>query len=191
MLKFTLALLAGALMTWAVAWGSALWVPWPHGLKEVDNGAGWPSCAPASWPSPSDENIAENSLRTRREVWAEREDSSVNGLAFIGADCHEYGWPLRSMVSCELDNDGDTFYEDQIEPPEWLRGPDCYGLPPGILPLGFTLDTLLYASLMLGLSEGLAFARRRWRHKRGNCPTCNYNRHGLALTSPCPECGSP
>jgi hypothetical protein len=62
-------------------------------------------------------------------------------------------------------------------------------VPTDILPLGFTLNTLFYAAVLLGVVEGVAFARRRVRRGKGRCPSCGYDRAGLAEGSACPECG--
>ena len=62
-------------------------------------------------------------------------------------------------------------------------------IPLDVLPLGFTLNTLLAAGLVLGVVEGVRLARRRLRRKRGRCPACGYDRRGLAEGAACPECG--
>jgi hypothetical protein len=36
-----------------------------------------------------------------------------------------------------------------------------------------------------------ARVRVRSRRRAGQCPTCGYDRHGLAAEHPCPECGRP
>jgi hypothetical protein len=78
-----------------------------------------------------------------------------------------------------------------IAPPVSLTRPGTgvRALPLGILPLGFALNTLFYAAVLLGVVEGVAFARRRVRRAKGRCPSCGYDRAGLAEGSACPECG--
>ena len=63
-------------------------------------------------------------------------------------------------------------------------------LPALILPLGFTLDTLLFATPFLALSIGFPALRRARRRHRGLCPT--YAPTTAATTPPlvCPECGA-
>jgi hypothetical protein len=77
--------------------------------------------------------------------------------------------------------------EEAIEVP-WTNSSHLY-LPARILPRGFTLNTLLAAGVLLGLVEGFAFARRRVRRAKGRCPSCGYDRGGLAKNAACPECG--
>jgi len=62
-------------------------------------------------------------------------------------------------------------------------------LPAGIIPLGFALNTLLAVGVLLGATEGIAFARRRVRRAKGRCAACGYDRGGLANDAACPECG--
>jgi hypothetical protein len=62
-------------------------------------------------------------------------------------------------------------------------------LPTAVLPLGFALNTLFYAAVLLGVVEGVAFARRRIRRRKGRCASCGYDRAGLAEGAACPECG--
>jgi hypothetical protein len=66
---------------------------------------------------------------------------------------------------------------------QWQR------LPTRIVPLGFTLNTLLAAGVLLGVVEGFAFARRRARRVKGRCAACGYDRGGLPNDAACPECG--
>jgi hypothetical protein len=64
-------------------------------------------------------------------------------------------------------------------------------LPLEILPLGFTLNTLLAAGVLLGVVEGFAFARRRARRAKGRCVACGYDRGGLPNdAAACSECGA-
>ena len=43
----------------------------------------------------------------------------------------------------------------------------------------------------LALALRAAAARRAFRRRRNQCPTCAYDLRGLPTQSPCPECGTP
>lgn len=59
-------------------------------------------------------------------------------------------------------------------------------LPLQPLPLGFTINTLFYASLLAAPVLGFATLKRRRRAKRGLCIGCGYEVTGVDV---CPECG--
>lgn len=56
------------------------------------------------------------------------------------------------------------------------------------MPLGFTVNTLLYAALLFLLTLGLSVFKRRRRLRGGLCVRCGYDITGLTA---CPECGTP
>jgi hypothetical protein len=60
-------------------------------------------------------------------------------------------------------------------------------LPVRPLALGFTINSLLYASLAAALLGAAGAVRVLWRRHRGRCGCCGYAVLGLAT---CPECGS-
>jgi rubrerythrin len=62
-------------------------------------------------------------------------------------------------------------------------------MPTRILPLGFTLNTLLAAAILLTITEGAGAWRLRARRRKGECPWCGYDRAGVAGDAACPECG--
>ena len=63
-------------------------------------------------------------------------------------------------------------------------------MPLGIIPFGFTINTIFYASLLWLLIPGPFALRRFIRHKRGLCLKCAYDLRGAEYEA-CPECGSP
>ncbi|MBY0262930.1 MAG: hypothetical protein K2Q20_11335 [Phycisphaerales bacterium] len=115
-----------------------------------------------------------------------------------------YGLPMRSLRRaeqsqvCVTDWLPNQFQPPGLEggwPPHWHKrsvGVSMFGPPHPTfailpMPLGFAVNTLLFASL-LALPLLVPAARRRRRLKLGLCPRCAYPL--LAAASPlCPECG--
>lgn len=187
--KLTLALPAGAVVTWAVACGCALWSDelggdWPS------TGAGlrWQTEVPADWPAPRFVSKGEGFGKNVETCGG----SSSQGLT-IRAFVTDTGWPARAMRATVVYDEHRRYRMSGID----LRPPDRFDpetlLPTRIVPLGFALNTLLAAGVLLGVVEGVAFARlwvsRRVRRASGRCPSCGYDRRGLAADAACPECG--
>jgi hypothetical protein len=104
------------------------------------------------------------------------------------------GFPARCFRSVWSVDSGKLVYLDvfegmavQPDPESWWRNQRERVIPTRVLWGQFALNTLFYAAVLLGVAEGVAFARRRVR--RGRCPSCGYDRAGLAEGSACPECG--
>jgi len=64
------------------------------------------------------------------------------------------------------------------------------GFPTGVLPLGLTANTAIYAGAWQALFIGVAAIRRGRAAHRGLCPHCRYDRAGIPSNAPCPECGT-
>jgi hypothetical protein len=63
-------------------------------------------------------------------------------------------------------------------------------LPSQVLPLGFMVDSLVAAGVILAVVEGPREWRRRVRRAKGRCGWCGYDRAGMADGgAACPECG--
>ena len=134
-------------------------------------------------------------------------ESSVVRMAdvrWFGPDAYTYtlhaGWPALSMKREKVSFDGSVLWDLQtLVDPKPLRvrlvmmlrpSPQFEGaLPNRPLTLGFAINTFLCAAVLLGMVEGVAFARRRARRWEGRCPACGYDRAGLAEGVVCPECG--
>jgi hypothetical protein len=63
-------------------------------------------------------------------------------------------------------------------------------LPLVPIPLGFAVNTLVYAAPMLAVFVALPMVRARRRRTRGLCPSCGYDRSSVASDAPCPECAA-
>jgi len=104
------------------------------------------------------------------------------------SDAFESGWPMSALMGHNLLPSKAHLVRAGIA--RLSIGDRCVQLPYRVLPLGFTLNTLLAAGVLLGVAEGFAFARRRVRRAKGRCVACGYDRGGLAGdAAACPECG--
>jgi hypothetical protein len=196
-LKLALCLLAGAVVTWGVAWGCALWGLEPAtSFQRTSFQPGgfdtpWKALAPARSMGDTGWIHGSTRLRTRTIFVSGLDDADLPKSE--GGTVDEFGWPARAMFALKMLDKNDQIARDTfVAPISILRpGPHCPGLPTQVLPLGFALNTLLAAGVLLGVVEGFAFARRRARVRNGRCPSCGYGRGGLAGdAAACPECGA-
>jgi hypothetical protein len=186
--KLTLCTLAGAVVTWGVAWGCALWSLRPKELGESVS-APWPRGVPKQWTLTAADWTLKGSAA--QSLWfTGSEDFAPEGGV---VSMRDYGWPLCSMRHLVVTTGlfpSSVLVNTSSPCPKWLRpSGECTGFPLRILPLGFTLNTLLAAGVLLGVLEGFAFARRRVRRANGRCVACGYDRGGIAKDAACPECG--
>jgi hypothetical protein len=197
LIKLPLSLLAGAAVTWGVAWACALWglatldypISHPSGLKP----SAWPAGAPRDWPAARNYRLADNNTTTELRWY------QISGWTERNAEQLMYGWPLRSMEATAISENGielsghahfKLHRDTSIPAPSWMRPRDEYRvLPLAPLPLGFPLNTLLAAGVVLGVEQGFALTQRKRRHVTGRCPSCDYDRSGLTNDAACPECG--
>jgi hypothetical protein len=68
-------------------------------------------------------------------------------------------------------------------------GDGTRSIPTGVMFAGIALDTLVCAVPVYLLFVIPGRVRGIHRLRRNHCPDCNYNLAGLAMNSPCPECG--
>jgi hypothetical protein len=187
-LKLALCLLAGAMITWGAAWGCALWMP-PAGQRPSD-------LPPVSMGLPEDLAKGWTDAQLSWVYWSPVHETRVWHIFYSEGpgrtlSLTDFGWPFHSMHGAR----GSPLYDlirrsTLLRPPSWLLPNErCLGLPVTVLPRGFAINTLIAAGVVLGLVEGFAFARGRVRRAKGRCPSCGYDRKGLAMDAACPECG--
>jgi hypothetical protein len=203
-IKLALCLLAGAVVTWGVAWGCAiesdrrppqrdqefvmvfegdtLWgAVLFRGLPGFDRYSVLPPEAVGLdvFKKPVMEPILLGVRQLDRPNWMRFQGA--------GAEITRFGWPCRALSrESQVDFNNRVLHMNSLELGSTAG---IVRLPLLILPLGFALNTLFYAAALLGAVECVAFARRRVRRGRGRCPSCGYDRAGLAEGSACPECG--
>ncbi|MFM9994743.1 MAG: hypothetical protein ACKVU4_02955 [Phycisphaerales bacterium] len=110
------------------------------------------------------------------------------------------GWPMLCLrsVSCARSTDAALTWSWslQIRPASaytglLLRDPATGSVPLLPDPLGFTVNTGVYAAAWFTLLCGFSAARHLLRGQPGGCPACGYDLTGLPPSTPCPECGHP
>jgi hypothetical protein len=186
-LKLALCLLAGAVVTWGVAWASAAWGPEANAPAVVLDTRSWPMSVPESWDQPFELRRFETVLMTEYRISFGPYAGSLFGSAHGAA--YQFGWPARALQQAHMG--AQVWHEHgSISAGPWLYPAHGGRLPVLVMPLGFTLNTLLAAGVLLGVVEGFAFARRRARVRKGRCPSCGYDRAGVAGVAACPECGA-
>jgi hypothetical protein len=73
-------------------------------------------------------------------------------------------------------------------PPGSFSLDDARALPTAIIPIGFIMNTLLFATALWLLIPGPLALRRAIRRRRGRCVKCGYDLRGVEHER-CPECG--
>jgi hypothetical protein len=106
-----------------------------------------------------------------------------------------YGFPCACMrrwctISAGAPGTGST----RIDHGLWTGVVPGFGLvlfPCVPVVFGLVFNTITYAALAGGLWQIPLVIRRHMRRCRGRCPMCGYQRAGLRVNAPCPECGTP
>lgn len=116
-----------------------------------------------------------------------------NGSHSHHVNITEFGLPVRSMRTWSLylrskrDQPQERFGYLSVKPLKRIGlFRDWSVLPLFPIPLGFTINTLFYATILFTSLFGLTAARRYRRSRRGLCRDCAYDLAGLTR---CPECG--
>jgi hypothetical protein len=138
---------------------------------------------PAEWPQPTDTWIDWNWYCEITNWGAWVQQGPMGRTMTQTATVADFGLPYRSMRGRRA---GEEYSFVNLYPAFKLRA----SVPTEVLPLGFALNTLLAACVLLGVVEGFAFVRRRMRHGEGHCPLCGYDRAGITMDGACPECGA-
>jgi hypothetical protein len=150
------------------------------------------SCA-AMGPTQSDSD--QKSASAAHQVTGQEIPSwSVMCLPASGPANHieqAFGWPLLALsqrFQGELASDQWNHTRSiPVQPALEQFGPGA-GLPVRIIPLGFVVNSVLYAWMWFALLAFPALVRRTLRRRRGACPHCGYDLR--ATHDGCPECGS-
>lgn len=204
--------IAGVIISIAVAWGCALWEKGPpewektlHSVNERSGGfirtARGTSVVEVVSPEHLQANIDHPSVTVRRgpQSW-----SIAQAVGYVeratpqGASrgcVFAYGWPFRCVWARFT---RDQFRDYVLADGDWaiVVGERNYW-PPKVqkvlavrpLWLGLAVNALLYGTLIALLSGTFVFLRRRRRSRSGLCATCGYDISG-ATHANCPECGA-
>jgi hypothetical protein len=193
LVKLPLCLLAGAVVTWGMAWGCAIRCAMVR--QEIKGVVGNVIIGGEERIGVHKSNflVDEWTFFNARAPGAEplfppewSRPDQLRGVLSVVVDA--YGFPMRSMYQSRTEMGGlSPKYGNSFT---LQRRPKVRRVPVGIIPLGFAVDTLATAGVVLVVVESFAFARRRVRRGKGRCPSCGYDRGGLARDAACPECGA-
>ena len=121
---------------------------------------------------------------------AESGSPRVGGPLFVIVSEGRCGWPMRSMkydfwgTSVAGGHYGSTLPAVGVMRP-LLREPGFF-VPVGVIPVGFVIDSIVYAVVLWLLICGAVVLRRVIRRRRRLCPKCGYP---VGESSVCSECG--
>jgi hypothetical protein len=197
--RLAVLLCVGAIMNACVAWGCAIWGPvgtptktYTHeGPQEV-----FGRMAPGT-------RISSTTTIKLPGFGCDFESASgMTGVAgsdmFTGIlstfSCRA-GWPLRSMIGIERSGGRRHEFSTLVQPPVTLNalpsvsgsgGTIARGVPIAPIWLGFSVNSTMYAALVMAAFPVDRAIRRRSRRRAGLCVCCRYPIRDLPA---CPECG--
>jgi hypothetical protein len=192
LIKLPLSLLAGAVVTWGVAWGCALSPASRLRFYKVeDQSLRWDHLRESLRPESQGTSFKDASAA---HIGAFKEYRYWSCLEYATCESIVAGWPFRALSGHRYVHGGvrNPDKKSVIEVPYFSllsQSESNRKLPMEVIPVGFTLNTLLAAGVLLTLVEGFAFARRRVQRSKGRCPSCGYDRAGIMTDVACPECG--
>lgn len=205
LLVIAVCLLAGFAANIFVAWGIAVWVPYPD-PRIWDNPTSGPLerivGIPSDWPIT--DHIARRSAAGRTEwQFMQRGDPITYKPPQDYTVLHLYcvGWPLESLETQAASRHAfGRLANPKWAPaikipsalrPDWVTRLRCeYQDELPLCPIwpAFAFNTLIYATSAFGATMLFVALRRSRRVCRGRCSRCSYPIFGLAI---CPECGTP
>lgn len=196
--RICLALVAGLVLSYAVAVACLLNHSHPHGwhwdqVPEMT----WLWKPPASWPQ--EPRIATNSSSSPG-VTVEARGGRLDGENVFQAE-FSVGWPLRilrvrggdSLVRVLWSEPASPSRIVQVDPEEsimWVRMPwqsTSYPVPLRVVPMNLIWNSGFYAIVGSAAWIMLRTLRRWTRRRAGRCISCGYEMGNLPI---CPECGT-
>jgi hypothetical protein len=212
LLKLGVFLMLGAIVNVAVAWGCALWLPYPvlFTPTPIECPDTWPAYLQESWPAPA---RAEERAGLGHSVGCigvsiidmtsgDAQSSAGDFITSARLTVHRFGIPVRSM---RWEEHGLNARGRSIElliaaadAAGWRKGirtsiPIDQGMMRRRLPLtaiwpGFAINPIFYAAIIWLLFLGPGKLQRFIRISRGRCQACGYQiAEGVGPV--CSECG--
>lgn len=192
----------GVITNYAVAWWGFLRFGISQEYQFVDLPKQWLKPAPAHWPTTP--TVAFDQIYGWASVshsgdFVTMSDSYVSTSMYLTSS----GWPFRCIE--RFFQNRTVIYNKQPPKPStqeefeegvlqvslaWQQTIGAKVLPGKIRPREFALNTAFYTAVFATLWFTPLALTRLIRRRKGRCPICNYNRAGLAATTPCPECGT-
>lgn len=194
-----LSLLLGTITTVLVSWSLFVRYPTlrlPRDSNIIEAGSAgfrWPAPVPEDWPAAADYFDPSAGRGTRSSLYIAT--SSANAMEAWTLDVVSGGWPMQALQFRTwfwvVNGVGQYYAADPLwVPPRWVFSRFKHAhffIPLMPIPLGFAVNTALYAVAWLGLILVLLRARHDLRLRAGLCPRCKYP---IGPSPVCTECGA-